>query len=89
MTRAHFMNLRVCDGVSLAAGQGATDAMWLLHMRREQRRRAARIAPSLRVACQCGVCGVVGLAKGSTIGFALRLAAIRIGRQRIARGLLK
>ena len=83
------MNIRVCDGASLAVGQGATDAMWLLHMRREQRRHAARITPSLRVAPQCGVCGVVGLAKGFTLGVALRLAAIRIGAQRTTRIFMK
>jgi len=79
------MDIHVCDGASLAPGQGTSDVMWLLHIRSEQRRHGARITPSLRVAPQWGVCCVVGLAKGSTIVFALRLAAIPIAGQRIAR----
>ena len=83
------MNLHVCDGASLAPGQGTSDAVWLLHMRSEERRHGARITPSLRVAPQWGVCSVVGLAKGSAIGFALRLASIPIAGQRIARIIMK
>jgi hypothetical protein len=73
----------MCDEVNLAPGQGATDAMWLFHIRREQRRHGARFTPSLRVAAKCGVRFVARLAKGPTIAFASLRAAIRIWPQRI------
>ena len=50
--------------------------------RRKQRRNAPDSPPSLRVAPQSGVCGVVGLGNGTTIACTLRLASIRIGTQR-------
>lgn len=74
----------VCDGAIPGPGQGASDAVWLFHMRSEQRRQGAGITPSLRVAPQWGVCGVVGLGNGTTIAFTLRLASIPIAGQSIA-----
>ena len=89
MTRAHFINIHMCAGASLTPGQGASDAVWLLHIRSEQRRHGARITPSRRVAPQWGVCVVVGFANGATISFTLRLASIPIAGQRIARIFMK
>jgi len=68
----------VCDGAILVAGQGATDAMWLFHIRREQHRHATKSTPSLRVMTKCGVRFVARLAKGPAIAFASLRAAIRI-----------
>lgn len=89
MTRAHFINSHVRDGASLAPGQGTNDAVWSFQIGSEKRRHGARLAPSLRVASQCGACGVVGLANGTTIRCTLRLASIRIGKKRVTRVLMK
>ena len=80
---------RKCDGIFLAAGQDATDAAWLFHARREATPPCSQKNPSRRVASQWGVCHVVGLAKGNALVFALRLASIPIGWQRILRIIMK
>ena len=64
------------------AVQGASDAVGCFPTRNEQRRNAPDSPPALRVGAQSGVCGVVALGNGTTIAGALRLASLRIGRQR-------
>jgi hypothetical protein len=83
------MNIRVCDGTILAAGQGATDAMWSFHIRREQRRPAARIARPFGLRPNAASAALSSAANGTAIGNALRLASIRIGMQRITRIFMK
>ena len=82
MFRAHFINIRVCDGVSLAPWQGARSAVGSFPTNDEQRGHGARITPSLRVAARTGVCFAARLAQGMALGGATRLASIPSWRQR-------
>ena len=64
--------------------QGASDAVGLFPIRREQRRIGGPMSHSLRVAAKCGARFVPRLVKGMAIDFDSLRAAIRIWQQRIA-----
>jgi len=76
------MKSHVRDGGFAGVAQGAATQQCSLPCKSPQRRDAPAKPPSRRVAAKMRVCGVVGLANGTTIGFTLRLASLAFWRQR-------